>query len=558
MERETAGFFAGWPLRARKKGRKRGLAFPEGISRENGTLAALRPRPEDLGKERKLTMEKKYVVALDEGTTSCRCIVFDREQNIVSVSQKEFPQIYPQAGWVEHNATDIYVTQYGALMEALTRLYIHGSEIAGIGVTNQRETVVAWDRETGLPICNAIVWQCRRTAPICEEIMKNQELVDYIKQTTGLLVDAYFSGTKIKWILDNVPGAREKAEAGRLLFGTVDTWLIWKLTDGKAYVTDYTNASRTMLFNIHTLQWDERILRELGIPAGVLPEVRSCSEVYGTVNIAGCEVPICGIAGDQQAALFGQTCFEKGDVKNTYGTGNFILMNTGSEPVESRNGLLTTIGYGIGGKITYALEGSVFVGGAVLQWLRDEMRFYKDSPDADYFGGRVKDSQGVYFVPAFTGLGAPHWDMHARGTMFGLTRGTTRNHIIRAALESIAFQSKDVIDAMMADTGLEINEIKVDGGASVSDIIMQFQADITGKRLRRPIVRETTALGAAYLAGLAVGFWNSLDEVRDHWTIDRVYEPEMDDATRRRVLRGWDAAVKCARLWGRESGEAAL
>ena len=503
-------------------------------------------------------MEKKYVVALDEGTTSCRCIVFDREQNIVSVSQKEFPQIYPQAGWVEHNATDIYVTQYGALMEALTRLYIHGSEIAGIGVTNQRESAEAWDREAGLPICNAIVWQCRRTAPICEEIMKNQELVDYIKQTTGLLVDAYFSGTKIKWILDNVPGAREKAEAGRLLFGTVDTWLIWKLTDGKAYVTDYTNASRTMLFNIHTLQWDERILRELGIPAGVLPEVRSCSEVYGTVNIAGCEVPICGIAGDQQAALFGQTCFEKGDVKNTYGTGNFILMNTGSEPVESRNGLLTTIGYGIGGEITYALEGSVFVGGAVLQWLRDEMRFYKDSPDADYFGGRVKDSQGVYFVPAFTGLGAPHWDMHARGTMFGLTRGTTRNHIIRAALESIAFQSKDVIDAMMADTGLEINEIKVDGGASVSDIIMQFQADITGKRLRRPIVRETTALGAAYLAGLAVGFWKSLDEVRDHWTIDRVYEPEMDDATRRRVLRGWDAAVKCARLWGRESGEAAL
>lgn len=501
-------------------------------------------------------MEKKYVVALDEGTTSCRCIVFDREQNIVSVAQKEFPQIYPKAGWVEHNATDIYVTQYGVLMEALTRLNIHGGEVAGIGVTNQRETVVAWDKETGLPICNAIVWQCRRTAPICEELMKNQELVDYIKKSTGLLVDAYFSATKIKWILDNVPGAREKAEAGKLLFGTIDTWLIWKLTDGRAYVTDYTNASRTMLFNIHTLQWDERILRELGIPASVLPEVRSCSEVYGTMNIAGSEVPICGIAGDQQAALFGQTCFEKGDVKNTYGTGNFILMNTGSEPVESRNGLLTTIGYGIGGNITYALEGSVFVGGAVLQWLRDEMRFYKDAPDADYFGGRVKDSQGVYFVPAFTGLGAPHWDMHARGTMFGLTRGTSRNHIIRAALESIAFQSKDVIDAMMADTGLEINEIKVDGGASVSDIIMQFQSDITGKRLRRPIVRETTALGAAYLAGLAVGFWKSLDEVRDHWTIDRVYEPEIDEETRRRVLRGWDAAVKCARIWGQESGNA--
>ena len=501
-------------------------------------------------------MEKKYVVALDEGTTSCRCIVFDREQNIVSGAQKELPQIYPKAGWVEHNATDIYVTQYGVLMEALTRLNIHGGEVAGIGVTNQRETVVAWDKETGLPICNAIVWQCRRTAPICEELMKNQELVDYIKKTTGLLVDAYFSATKIKWILDNVPGAREKAEAGKLLFGTIDTWLIWKLTDGRAYVTDYTNASRTMLFNIHTLQWDERILRELGIPASVLPEVRSCSEVYGTMNIAGSEVPICGIAGDQQAALFGQTCFEKGDVKNTYGTGNFILMNTGSEPVESRNGLLTTIGYGIGGNITYALEGSVFVGGAVLQWLRDEMRFYKDAPDADYFGGRVKDSQGVYFVPAFTGLGAPQWDMDARGTMFGLTRGTRRNHIIRAALESIAFQSKDVIDAMMADTGLEINEIKVDGGASVSDIIMQFQSDITGKRLRRPIVRETTALGAAYLAGLAVGFWKSLDEVRDHWTIDRVYEPEMDEETRRRVLRGWDAAVKCARIWGQESGNA--
>ena len=330
----------------------------------------------------------------------------------------------------------------------------------------------------------------------------------------------------------------------------IDSWLIWKLTDGAAYVTDYTNASRTMLFNIHTLEWDEEILSALGIPRSVLPEVRSCSEVYGTMNIAGAEVPICGIAGDQQAALFGQTCFEQGDVKNTYGTGNFILMNTGSEPVESKNGLLTTIGYGLNGQITYALEGSVFVGGAVLQWLRDEMRFYRDAPDADYFGGRVKDSQGVYFVPAFTGLGAPHWDMHARGTIFGLTRGTTRNHIIRAALESIAFQSKDVIDAMTADTGLAVPEIKVDGGASVSDIIMQFQADITGKRLRRPIVRETTALGAAYLAGLACGFWNSLEELKNHWTIDKIYEPRMAEDERERVMRGWRKAVECVKYFG--------
>ena len=497
-----------------------------------------------------MAREKRFIAALDEGTTSCRCIIFDREQNIVSTAQKEFPQIYPQAGWVEHNATDIYVTQYGVLMEALTRLGIHGEELAGIGVTNQRETVVAWDRETGLPVCNAIVWQCRRTAPLCEEILRDAALTEKIRKKTGLLVDAYFSGTKIRWILDNVPGARELADAGRLLCGTIDSWLIWKLTDGAAYVTDYTNASRTMLFNIHTLEWDEEILSALDIPRSVLPEVRSCSEVYGTMNIAGAEVPICGIAGDQQAALFGQTCFEQGDVKNTYGTGNFILMNTGSEPVESKNGLLTTIGYGLNGQITYALEGSVFVGGAVLQWLRDEMRFYRDAPDADYFGGRVKDSQGVYFVPAFTGLGAPYWDMHARGTIFGLTRGTTRNHIIRAALESIAFQSKDVIDAMTADTGLAVPEIKVDGGASVSDIIMQFQADITGKRLRRPIVRETTALGAAYLAGLACGFWTGLDELKDHWTIDKIYEPRMAEDERERVMRGWRKAVRCVREFG--------
>ena len=494
-------------------------------------------------------MEKKYIAALDAGTTSSRCIIFDKDQNIMSVAQKEFPQIYPKAGWVEHNPTDLYVTQYSVLIEAIAQMNIDPEEIAGIGITNQRETTIVWDRETGLPVYNAIVWQCRRTADICEELMKDQELCDYIKENTGLVVDAYFSGTKIKWILDNVPGAREKAEAGRLLFGTVDTWLIWKLTNGKTYVTDYTNASRTMLFNIRTLGWDKRILDALGIPESMLPEVCDSSEVYGYTNLSGVDVPICGIAGDQQAALFGQTCFEKGNIKNTYGTGNFILMNTGDEFVTSKNGLVTTIAYGLDGKVTYALEGSVFVGGAVIQWLRDEMRFFTSAPDADYFGGKVPDTQGVYFVPAFTGLGAPHWDMYARGSIFGLTRGTTRNHIIRAALESIAYQSKDVIDAMMADTGLEINEIKVDGGASVSDIIMQFQADITGKTLRRPIVRETTALGAAYLAGLAVGFWESMEDVKNHWSLDKIYEPKMDEETREKLLHGWEKAEECAKLF---------
>ena len=494
-------------------------------------------------------MEKKYIAALDAGTTSSRCIIFDKDQNIMSVAQKEFPQIYPKAGWVEHNPTDLYVTQYSVLIEAIAQMNIDPEEIAGIGITNQRETTIVWDRETGLPVYNAIVWQCRRTADICEELMKDQEFCDYIKENTGLVVDAYFSGTKIKWILDNVPGAREKAEAGRLLFGTVDTWLIWKLTNGKTYVTDYTNASRTMLFNIRTLGWDKRILDALEIPESMLPEVCDSSEVYGYTNLSGVDVPICGIAGDQQAALFGQTCFEKGNIKNTYGTGNFILMNTGDEFVTSKNGLVTTIAYGLDGKVTYALEGSVFVGGAVIQWLRDEMRFFTSAPDADYFGGKVPDTQGVYFVPAFTGLGAPHWDMYARGSIFGLTRGTTRNHIIRAALESIAYQSKDVIDAMMADTGLEINEIKVDGGASVSDIIMQFQADITGKTLRRPIVRETTALGAAYLAGLAVGFWESMEDVKNHWSLDKIYEPKMDEETREKLLHGWEKAVECAKLF---------
>ena len=496
-------------------------------------------------------MEKKYVVALDQGTTSSRCMIFDREQNVVSMAQKEFAQIYPKAGWVEHKPIDIYVTQYGMLMQAITQMGIDADEIAGIGITNQRETTIVWDKHTGLPVYNAIVWQCRRTADLCEKIKEDKELTEYIKENTGLLVDAYFSATKIKWILDNVSGAREKAEAGDLLFGTVDTWLVWKLTNGKVHVTDYTNASRTMLFNIRELKWDERILKALDIPACMLPRVCNSSEIYGTTNINGTEVPICGIAGDQQAALFGQTCFEKGDVKNTYGTGNFILMNTGGTMIRSKNGLITTIAYGLNGKVAYALEGSVFVGGAVIQWLRDKMRFFSESPDADYFGAQVKDNEGVYFVPAFTGLGAPHWDMYARGTIFGLTRGTTRNHIIRAALEAIAYQSKDVIDAMAADTGVDIREIKVDGGASVSDIIMQFQSDITQKTLRRPMIRETTALGAAYLAGIAVGFWKDTDEVKQHWSLDKLYSPKMDSATRDRLLKGWRKAVECVKVWSK-------
>ncbi len=497
-------------------------------------------------------MEKKYIAALDQGTTSCRCLIFDREQNIVSAAQKEFPQIYPQPGWVEHNPTDIYVTQYGVLIQALTQLNIDPGALAGIGITNQRETTLVWDKKTGLPVCNAIVWQCRRTAALCDELSRDQEFSRYVRKVTGLRMDAYFSATKLHWILQNVPGAREKAEAGELLFGTVDTWLIWKLTGGRAHVTDYTNASRTMLFDIHRLCWDNEILNRLQIPACMLPQVRSCSEVYGTVNLSGVEVPICGAAGDQQAALFGQTCFDPGDVKNTYGTGNFILMNTGKSPKDSHNGLLTTIAYGLNGQVRYALEGSVFVGGAVVQWMRDEMGFYREAPDADYFGEKAASNGGVYFVPAFTGLGAPHWDMYARGSLFGITRGTGRNQIIRAGLESIAFQSKDVIDAMIADTGLPIREIKVDGGVSASDITMQFQADITGACLRRPIVRETTALGAAYLAGLAVGFWLDFDDLKDHWSLDRVFTPKMDTPQRERLLRGWKNAVTCAKMWREE------
>ncbi|WP_195282479.1 glycerol kinase GlpK [Harryflintia acetispora] len=494
---------------------------------------------------------KKYVVALDQGTTNSRAIVFDKQQHIVGVAQKEFMQLYPKAGYVEHDPMEIYASQYGVLMEVLAGSGIEPQEIAAIGITNQRETTILWDRKTGRPVYNAIVWQCRRTAAICEEL-KAQGLGGYVQETTGLVIDAYFSATKIKWILDNVPGAREKARQGELLFGTVDSWLIYKLTGGKVHITDYTNASRTMLYDINKLCWDRRLLDVLDIPACILPKVRPSSEVYGTVNISGVEIPIAGIAGDQQAALFGQTCFEEGECKNTYGTGCFLLMNTGHKPCQSRHGLVSTIAASVSGGVQYAVEGSVFVGGAVIQWLRDELRLITDSADSEYFGGKVKDNGGVYIVPAFTGLGAPHWDMYARGAIFGLTRGTGRDHIVRAALESIAYQSKDVLDAIEADTGIAVRELRVDGGASVNNLLMQFQSDILDRPVCRPKVRETTALGASYLAGLAVGFWKDLEEIRAQWAPERVYTPGMPAETRQRLMRGWSKAVSRAKDWEEE------
>ena len=492
---------------------------------------------------------KKYIIALDQGTTSSRCILFDREQNIVEMAQKEFTQHYPHPGWVEHDPMEIYSSQYGVLMEVLAKSGVDVREVAGIGITNQRETTIVWDKTTGRPVYNAIVWQCRRTAPLCEELKADRDFTAYVKDHTGLLVDAYFSATKIRWILDNVPGAREKAGAGELLFGTVDSWLIWKLTGGAVHVTDYTNASRTMLYNIRDLCWDKRICDRLGIPACMLPEVRNCSEIYGTMNIQGVEVPIAGIAGDQQAALFGQTCFEPGEAKNTYGTGCFLLMNTGSRLYQSKNGLLSTIAIGLDGRVQYALEGSVFVGGAVVQWLRDELHLITESADTEYFARKVRDNGGVYVVPAFTGLGAPYWDMYARGAIFGLTRGTGRNHIIRAALESIAYQTCDVLHAMEEDTGLPLRELRVDGGASANNFLMQFQADIVDRTIRRPMIRETTALGAAYLAGLATGVWRDLDDIRSQWTLDRLYEPQMSAGQRETLLAGWHKAVGRARGW---------
>jgi len=494
---------------------------------------------------------EKYIVALDQGTTSSRAIIFDKDQNILEIAQKEITPMYPQKGWVEQDPMEIYASQYGVLTEVLAKTGLLAENIAAIGITNQRETTILWDKETGRPVYNAIGWQCRRTAEICDKL-KADGWESYIRENTGLVVDAYFSATKIKWILDNVEGVREKAEKGEILFGTVDTWLVWKLTNGKVHVTDYTNASRTMLFNIRTLKWDEKILKALNIPESMLPEVKNSSEIYGRTNLGGkggTRVPIAGIAGDQQAALFGQACFEKGSAKNTYGTGCFLLMNTGDEIIQSKNGLITTIAIGIDNKVHYALEGSVFVGGAVIQWLRDELRIVNDSNDTEYFAQKVKDNGGVYIVPAFTGLGAPYWDMYARGAIFGLTRGANRNHIIRAALESIAYQTKDVIDAMIEDTGLELEELKVDGGASSNGFLLQFQSDILGKIVRRPLIRETTALGAAYLAGLAVGFWKDKEEIMDKWNIDNEYTPNLDEETRQKLYKGWRKAVIRAQDW---------
>lgn len=490
----------------------------------------------------------RYLMALDQGTTSSRAILFDEQQNIVEMAQKEFTQFYPKEGWVEHDPMEIYSSQVAVMMEVIAKSGVDVHEIAAIGITNQRETTILWDKATGRPIYNAIVWQCRRTADLCDEL-KSRGLSDYIRDTTGLVLDAYFSGTKIKWILDHVKGAREKADRGEILFGTVDSWLIWKLTGGAVHVTDYTNASRTMIYNIHSLDWDDRLLEELDIPRKMLPQVHNSSEVYGYTTIQDVQIPIAGIAGDQQAALFGQTCFEKGETKNTYGTGCFLLMNTGDTPCRSQNGLLTTIAIGLDGKIQYALEGSVFVGGAVIQWVRDELRFITESCDAEYYAKKVDDTGGVYIVPAFTGLGAPYWDMYARGCILGITRGTRREHLIRAAQESIAYQSLELVEAMEKDMGVSLKELNVDGGASRDGFLMQFQSDILNKPVRRPMIRETTALGAAYLAGLAVGVWKDQAQIKKLWRCDVAFAPDMQEERREKLLRGWHKAVSRSRDW---------
>ena len=494
---------------------------------------------------------KKYLVALDQGTTSSRAIVFDRSQQIVASAQKEFPQLYPQAGWVEHDPLELYSSQYGVMMEAITRGGIDPAEIAAIGITNQRETTIVWEKATGRPIYPAIVWQCRRTAALCDRL-RADGLAEHIRAVTGLVPDAYFSATKIRWILDHVPGAQERAERGELLFGTVDSWLVWKLTRGRVHATDVTNASRTMLFDIRRLDWDETLLQVLRIPRCMLPDVRPSSGDFGTCNIQGVEIPIAGAAGDQQAALFGQCCFAPGEAKNTYGTGCFLLMNTGETPCVSRHGLVTTIAAGLGGHVTYALEGSVFVGGAVIQWLRDEMRFLSEASDAEYYAQKVDSTGGVYFVPAFTGLGAPYWDMYARGAIVGITRGTKREHIIRAAQESIAYQSMDLVAAMEKDTGVPLRELRVDGGASRDAFLMQFQADMLATPVRRPVIRETTALGAAYLAGLSVGIWHDPDELRRQWRCDVSFLPCMTAEQREKNRRGWAKAVGRSLDWAKE------
>ncbi|ARR50396.1 glycerol kinase [Photobacterium damselae subsp. damselae] len=498
-----------------------------------------------------MTTEQKYIVALDQGTTSSRAVVLDQNANIICSSQREFTQIYPKSGWVEHDPLEIYATQSSTLVEALAKAGIRSDQVAAIGITNQRETTIVWDKTTGKPVYNAIVWQCRRTAYICEDL-KQQGLTDYIRDNTGLVVDPYFSGTKIKWILDHVEGAREQAEAGNLLFGTVDTWLIWKMTQGRVHVTDYTNASRTMIFNINTLEWDEKLLKALDIPLSMMPEVKPSSQVYGQTNIGGkggTRIPIAGIAGDQQAALFGQMCVEPGQAKNTYGTGCFLLMNTGKEKVSSSNGLLTTLACGPKGDVAYALEGAVFMGGASIQWLRDEVKLLDDAKDSEYFAEKVGSANGVYVVPAFTGLGAPYWDPYARGAIVGLTRGVNSNHIIRATLESVAYQTRDILDAMQADSGIKLGTLRVDGGAVANNFLMQFQSDILAAEVHRPVVTEVTALGAAYLAGLAVGFWDSIDELQGKAQLDRKFVPCQDDNKRNRRYRGWKRAVECAKGW---------
>ncbi len=496
-------------------------------------------------------------MALDQGTTSSRAILFDHEGKRIGTSQKEFTQIYPKAGWVEHDPMEIWGTQSGVAREVLETTGVSPQDIAAIGITNQRETTIVWDKNTGKPIYNAIVWQCRRTAAICDEL-KAQGMEAYIRDNTGLVVDAYFSGTKVKWILDNVEGAREKAENGELLFGTVDSWLIWNLTRGKVHVTDYSNASRTMLYNIKELKWDEKILEVLDIPKSMLPQVKASSEIYGHTDhqtFGGADIPIAGAAGDQQAALFGQACFQPGMAKNTYGTGCFMLMNTGDKFVPSENGLLTTLAWGVDGKVEYALEGSIFVAGASVQWLRDELKIIRDAEDTEYLAKKVADANGVYVVPAFTGMGAPYWDMYARGAIVGLTRGAKAEHIIRATLESIAYQTRDVLEAMQEDSGIDLKSLKVDGGAVINNFLMQFQADILGVQVDRPEITETTALGAAYLAGLAVGFWNDKNEIANKWNVDTVFSPTMENAKKEKLYKGWKRAVTRALKWELEEEE---
>lgn len=494
---------------------------------------------------------EKYILSFDAGTTSSRAIIFNKKGQIINVAQKEFQQIYPKAGWVEHDPMEIWASQSGVAREVLEMSAIRPDQIVGIGITNQRETTLVWDKNTGKPVYNAIVWQCRRTASYCERL-KEKGWIDKIRDKTGLVVDAYFSATKIAWILDNVEGAREKAERGDLLFGTVDTWLVWNLTRGKVHVTDYSNASRTMLFNIKDLKWDDEILEALNIPRSMMPEVKDSSCIYGYTDehtYGGARIPIAGIAGDQQAALFGQNCFKPGMVKNTYGTGCFVLMNTGQEMIRSKNGLLTTIAWGIDGKVSYALEGSVFIAGAAIQWLRDELRLVYDSPQSEYYANKIEDTDGVVVVPAFTGLGAPYWDMYARGGIFGLTRGTKREHLVRATLESLAYQSKDVIEAMQEDAKIPLAYLRVDGGASANNFLMQFQADMLNTEVHRPRTLETTSLGAAYLAGLAVGYWKDLDEISEDFSIDRTFKPQMSQEKRDKNYKYWKKAIERSMDW---------